>query len=110
MVTLNPAKLLHIDEKVGSIKVGKDADLVLWSDHPLSIYAKAEQTLIEGGTYFDIDQDQELRKNITKERNNLIQMMLKAKNKGMKTQAVKVKKKQDMHCDTLDHGHNYNHN
>jgi hypothetical protein len=37
-------------------------------------------------------------------------MMLKAKNKGMKTQAVKVKKKQDMHCDTLDHGHNYNHN
>ena len=109
MVTLNPAKLLHIDDKVGSIKVGKDADLVLWSDHPLSIYAKAEQTLIEGATYFDIDQDQELRKNITKERNNLIQMMLKAKNKGMKTQAIKVKKKQDMHCDTLDHEQNHNH-
>jgi imidazolonepropionase-like amidohydrolase len=47
-VTLNPAKLLHIDDKVGSIKVGKDADLVLWNDNPLSIYAKAEQTLIEG--------------------------------------------------------------
>lgn len=42
-VTLNPAKLLHIDDKVGSIKIGKDADLVLWTDHPLSIYAKAEK-------------------------------------------------------------------
>jgi len=110
MVTLNPAKLLHIDDKVGSIKVGKDADLVLWNNNPLSIYAKAEQTLIEGATYFDITQDQEHRKNITEERNTLIQMMLKAKNKGMKTQAIKVKKKQDMHCDTLDHEQNHNHN
>ena len=106
MVTLNPAKLLHIDDKVGSIKVGKDADLVLWSDHPLSIYAKAEQTLIEGVRYFDIDQDQQHREKIKAERNTLIQMMLKAKNKGMKTQAVKVKNKQEMHCDTLDHNHN----
>ncbi|WP_438829873.1 amidohydrolase family protein [Aquimarina agarivorans] len=42
-VTLNPAKLLHIDDRVGSIKVGKDADLVLWTDNPLSVYAKAEK-------------------------------------------------------------------
>ena len=88
MVTLNPAKLLHIDDRVGSIKVGKDADLVLWNDHPLSIYAKAEKTLIEGVTYFDIERDQQLRENIKNERNTLIQMMLKEKNKGMKTQAV----------------------
>ncbi len=40
MVTLNPAIMLHIDNKTGSIKVGKDADLVLWTDNPLSIYAK----------------------------------------------------------------------
>ena len=39
-VTLNPAKLLHIDDKVGSLKVGKDADVVIWSDNPLSIYAQ----------------------------------------------------------------------
>ena len=44
---LNPAKLLHIDDEVGSVKVGKSADLVLWSDHPMSIYAVAEN-LIEG--------------------------------------------------------------
>ncbi len=50
-VTLNPAKLLHIDDRVGSIKVGKDADVVLWSDNPLSIYAKAEKTIIEGKVY-----------------------------------------------------------
>jgi imidazolonepropionase-like amidohydrolase len=103
MVTLNPAKLLHIDDKVGSIKIGKDADLVLWNEHPLSVYAKAEQTIIEGAVYFDIERDQQLRKSIQKERNILIQMMLKEKNKGMKTQAVKVETKQDMHCDTLDH-------
>ena len=102
MVTINPAKLLHIDDKVGSIKIGKDADLVLWSEHPLSIYAKAEKTLIEGAVYFDLEKDIEKRLSVKKERNKLIQMLLVAKNKGMKTQAVKVKKKRDMHCDTLD--------
>ena len=40
MVTLNPAKLLHIDDKMGSIKIGKDADIVLWTDNPLSIMLK----------------------------------------------------------------------
>ena len=102
MVTLNPAKLLHIDDKVGSIKVGKDADLVLWSDHPLSIYSKAEKTLIEGVTYFDIQRDSKLRESISKERNELIHMMLKEKNKGMKTQPIKKKNKELLHCDSID--------
>jgi imidazolonepropionase-like amidohydrolase len=102
MVTLNPAKLLHIDERVGSVKVGKDADLVLWSDHPLSIYSKAEKTLIEGVTYFDIERDSKLRASIQKERNELILMMLKEKNKGMKTQPIKKKDKQLLHCDSMD--------
>ena len=102
MVTLNPAKLLHIDDKVGSIKVGKDADLVLWSDHPLSIYSIAEKTLIEGVTYFDIDRDSKLRESIENERNELILMMLKEKNKGMKTQPIKKKDKQLLHCDSID--------
>lgn len=53
MVTLNPAKMLHVDNRVGSIKVGKDADLVLWSDNPLSIYAKAEKTWVDGILEFD---------------------------------------------------------
>ncbi|HMD01117.1 MAG TPA: amidohydrolase family protein, partial [Ferruginibacter sp.] len=57
MVTLNPATMLHVADKTGSIKVGKDADLVLWSDHPLSIYAKAEKTMVDGIIYFDRDRD-----------------------------------------------------
>ncbi|GAC1585579.1 MAG: hypothetical protein NVS3B19_03290 [Ginsengibacter sp.] len=52
MVTLNPAKMLHVDDKVGSIKVGKDADVVLWTDNPLSIYAKPEKTIVDGVVYF----------------------------------------------------------
>ena len=102
MVTLNPAKLLHIDHRVGSIKVGKDADLVLWSEHPLSIYAKAEKTLIEGVTYFDIERDKKMRTAIQSERNSLIEMMLKEKNKGMKTQPIKKKDKQLLHCDSMN--------
>jgi len=76
MVTLNPAKALHVDDKVGSIKVGKDADLVLWSDNPLSIYAKALYTIVDGTIYFDRDRDMQLRKQIAAERNRLIQKMI----------------------------------
>jgi len=76
MVTLNPAKALHVDDRVGSIKTGKDADLVLWSDNPLSIYAKANKTIVDGIVYFDRDRDKELRKQITAERNRLVQKMI----------------------------------
>ena len=82
MVTLNPAKALHVADKVGSIKVGKDADVVVWSDHPLSIYAKAEQTIVDGTIYFDRKKDEEQRKFITAERNRLIQKMLNEKKNG----------------------------
>lgn len=101
-VTLNPAKLLHIDNRVGSIKVGKDADLVLWTDHPLSIYAKAEKTIIEGVTYFDLKRDEIMRSNIKQEKSELINMMMKAKNKGLKTQPIKKKEKELLHCDSED--------
>ena len=101
-VTLNPAKLLHIDNRVGSIKVGKDADLVLWSNHPLSVYAKAEKTLIEGKVYFDIEKDKLQRETIKKERNQLINMMLKAKSKGAPTQTPKKNTKKEFHCDTVE--------
>jgi len=102
MVTLNPAKLLHLDDRVGSIKAGKDADIVLWSDHPLSIYAKAEKTIIEGVTYFDIERDKQMREAIQKEKSELINLMLQDKNKGLKTQPVKKKEKELLHCDSMD--------
>ena len=101
-VTLNPAKLLHIDDRVGSIKVGKDADLVLWNNHPLSVYAKAEKTFIEGVVYFDIEKDMQMRAAIKEERNMLINMMLNEKSKGAPTQAPKKKERIEMHCDTVE--------
>jgi imidazolonepropionase-like amidohydrolase len=101
-VTLNPAKLLHIDDKVGSIKVGKDADVVLWNNNPLSIYAKAEKTIIEGVVYYDLVKDEAQRLAVAKERNLLIDQLLAGKNKGMITQEPKKKEKKEYHCDTLE--------
>ena len=72
MVTLNPARLLHLEQRMGSIREGKDADLVLWSDHPLSIYAMAETTWVEGVPYFDRAEDQALREMIASERARII--------------------------------------
>lgn len=79
MVTLNPAKMLHVADRVGSIKVGKDADVVLWSDHPLSIYAKALYTIVDGIIYFDREKDAELRKQMAAEKARLIQKLLQEK-------------------------------
>lgn len=101
-VTLNPAKLLHIDNRVGSIESGKDGDVVLWSGNPLSIYSKAEKTLIEGTVYFDLEKDKELRAEIAREKNILNGQMLSAKNGGAKTQPATKKEDQKMHCDTLE--------
>lgn len=100
-VTLNPAKLLHLDDRVGSIEEGKDADVVLWSDHPMSVYAKAEKTLIEGKVYFDLEKDKMLRESVKKERNQLIGMMLNEKKNGGKTRTPVQSKKERFECETL---------
>ncbi len=57
MVTINPAIQLEIDDRVGSLEVGKDGDIAIFSEHPLSNYANVEMTLIEGQIYFDREQD-----------------------------------------------------
>ena len=101
-VTLNPAKLLHIDNAVGSVKVGKDADIVLWSDHPLSVNAKAEKTIVEGVVYFDIERDKEMRKARKEERNKLINLMLEDKNSGKPTQSPKKKVDRLIDCNTVE--------
>lgn len=102
MVTLNPAKLLHIDTKVGSVKVGKDADLVLWSDHPLSVYAKAEKTIIDGVIYYDLREDTQLRDNNKKEQERIIQKMLREKKGGAPTQKPSNKKQKLYECDSME--------
>ncbi|MEP7277035.1 MAG: amidohydrolase family protein [Bacteroidota bacterium] len=82
MVTINPATMLHVQDRVGSIKPGKDADVVVWSNNPLSIYAKPEKTIVDGIIYFDIDRDLQLRRYISTERNRLVQKMLAEKRSG----------------------------
>jgi len=97
MVTLNPAKLLHLDNEIGSVKEGKVADLVLWSDNPLSIYAKAEKTLIEGAIYFDIEKDKQQREAIKVERNKLINLMRNEKSTGGKKKKKPTKKERKVY-------------
>lgn len=100
MVTLNPAKLLHLDDRLGSIKVGKDADVVLWSDEPLSIYAKAEKTIIEGTIFYDIEKEAEKLAAIQKERARLTAKMQGEKSKGKATQKATPKSQIIYHCET----------
>lgn len=55
-ITLNAAKELHLEKRIGSIEVGKDADLAIFDKHPLSNYAKVVKTVIDGQVYFDRDE------------------------------------------------------
>ena len=105
MVTINPAKMLHVDNRVGSIKAGKDADLVVWSDHPLSIYAKAEKTIVDGIVYFDRDRDLESRKKIAAERSRIVQKMAGEKRGGAATQPAQATMKVVHTCEDHLHRH-----
>ena len=101
MVTLNPAKLLHLDDRMGSIKVGKDADVVLWTDHPLSVYAIVDKTIIDGTIYFDREKDQQAKEYVTSERARLIQKMKGVKKSGGKTQKRNSSVEMEYHCDDV---------
>jgi imidazolonepropionase-like amidohydrolase len=78
MVTINPAKQLKIDSKVGSVEEGKQADFVLWSAHPLSVYARAQQTWIEGAPYYQLTKDEQLQQQVASEKQQLIQKVLQS--------------------------------
>ncbi|MBL9186337.1 MAG: amidohydrolase family protein [Opitutaceae bacterium] len=75
-VTLNPAKQLRVDNRVGSLEPGKDADFVIWSANPISSYARVEQTWIDGRPYFSLAEDAELRSAAATEREALVQKAL----------------------------------
>ncbi|TDQ09707.1 amidohydrolase family protein [Pedobacter metabolipauper] len=101
-VTLNPAKMLHVDSKVGSLKAGKDADVVVWSDNPLSIYAKAEKTFVDGIAYWDMERDVQVRKDQQAERKRLIQKMLDSKKTGGRTQRPQAMAPRLYNCESLE--------
>jgi imidazolonepropionase-like amidohydrolase len=105
MVTLNPAKMLHVDDKVGSLKAGKDGDVVLWSDNPLSIYAKSLYTIVDGTVYFDRAKDEQLQKEVDAERLRLVRKMNGEKRSGAPTIPAQPSY-QIMHT-CSDHGHSH---
>jgi len=99
MVTINPAKLLHVDDRTGSVKAGKDADVVLWNDHPLSVYAKAEKTWVDGILFFDREEDIKRQEAVQQERARLIQK-LQSEKKGGEGGEKPSRPKQHYHCDS----------
>lgn len=108
LCTLNPAKMLHVDDRVGSIKVGKDADLVLWNNNPLSIYAKVNMTLVDGIVFYSEQQDSLKQDWIQKERTRLINAMIQAKQNGAPTQKVGIVYPQEWDCETVTDGSSVN--
>ena len=101
LVTLNPAKMLHLDDRMGSLKVGKDADVVIWSANPLSIQALVEYTIVDGQILYSQESYQQALTRNQQEKARIITLMLKENQNGAKTQDFKKKQESFFHCDTL---------
>ncbi len=74
LITLNPASQLGVESRVGSIDVGKDADLAIWNAHPFSVYARVDTTFVDGEIFFDRQQDIARRAGLEAERKSLEQL------------------------------------
>jgi imidazolonepropionase-like amidohydrolase len=94
LVTLNPAIQLGIDKRVGSVDVGKDADLVIYNKHPLSIYAVPQKVLIDGQVYFDRERDIAQRAALEKEKKELLEKEKKAAEPAKKPEPPKKPEEQ----------------
>lgn len=75
-VTINPAVQLGVGDRIGSIEVGKDADLAVWSGEPLSSFSMCEATWIDGREYFSLARDAELRAQNAEYRQRITQRIL----------------------------------
>ncbi|HXA82763.1 MAG TPA: amidohydrolase family protein [Methylomirabilota bacterium] len=93
LVTLNPAIQLGIEKRVGSIDVGKDADLAIYNHDPLSAYAVVQKTLIDGRVYFDREKEQAARPALEKERKDLLEKAKKKQDEEKKAGAKKPEEK-----------------
>jgi adenine deaminase len=95
MITINPAMQLGIDKRVGSIEVGKDADLVIYNHDPLSAYAVVQKTLIDGRVYFDRSRDIAERADREKEKKALTEKEKKAAAEKKPEEKIQNEKKPD---------------
>ncbi len=109
-VTLNPAKQLRIDDRVGSVEAGKDADLVVWSGDPLAITSRVEQTWIDGCRYFDRETDLEMQRRDAEVRNRLVQKIL-GSGEAMAEEGENDVDESDLwpRADLFCHGHDHGH-
>lgn len=114
MVTLNPARMLGLDYRIGSVEPGKDADLVLWSADPLSIDARALSTWVDGVRYYDEAKDREQRSWVAAERDRIVRAMMQAKADGAPARKPGRERPRLWHCDDMgedefqldeEHGH-----
>ncbi|HLV41625.1 MAG TPA: amidohydrolase family protein [Brumimicrobium sp.] len=101
MVTLNPAKLMHLEDRLGSLKKGKDADVVVWTTNPLSIEAKVSKTFIDGELLYDESKSVDHYIRIQKEKARIISKMLASNKAGENKKPFVKKKEKHWHCDTI---------
>ena len=101
MITLNPAILLHLDDRMGSIKVGKDADIVIWDSNPLSVYAKVENTYVDGKMLYNKQNNLNLLQRDLKEKMRIIKKMSEDSTQK-KSQSVDVTNYKLYHCDDIE--------
>jgi len=104
MVSIYPARMLHLDRFTGSIEAEKDADLVLWSGHPLSVYSRPLATWVDGIRYFDAERDQQMREKAAEEKNRLAQLMLAEKKAGESVKKPVKKDPQLYNCSLFERG------
>jgi len=98
-VTLNPAKQLGVDQWIGSLEVGKDADLALWTGNPLDYRSKCEQTWIDGVLYHELNKTREREKRRIKERDALVAKAKSSLDEGKEDKAsAKSREKFFRHC------------
>ncbi len=100
MITLNPARMLHLDKQMGSLKAGKDADLVVWDKHPFAPGAKPVKTVVDGKVLFDLQADLAARTRVAAEKNRLLKLQAESKDKGMP--ALPGRNPKMYHCDDMD--------
>ncbi|HEX4954391.1 MAG TPA: amidohydrolase family protein [Thermoanaerobaculia bacterium] len=102
MVTINPARQLRIDKWVGSLEPGKDADFVIWNDHPLSTFSRPDETWVDGARLFSREADAAERLALAAERRALVAKALAAKLRGGGGKGWDEKMKHpNWHCDDI---------
>lgn len=102
LITVNPAQMLHLNNRVGIIKVGMDADLVIWDGDPLSVQTKVAYTFIDGKMYYSQANYKYLLLRNDAEKTRLISKIRQLKSKGVSTTVPAPKPHRYYHCETLD--------